>query len=137
VANLSYSRFWAEKQGKEPLPPPSNIIMKGDAGTLDDLIKSTKQGVLVTSFWYIRPVDPRNLLFTGLTRDGVLWIENGKIAYPVMNFRWNDSPIAVLKNIDAMSKEMRIPPRELQSTNIVVPALRRKEFNFTSLSEAV
>lgn len=137
VTNLSYSRFWAEKQGKEPVPPPSNIIMKGGSGSLDELIKSTKQGVLVTSFWYIRPVDPRNLLLTGLTRDGVFWIENGKIAYPVMNFRWNDSPIAVLKNIDAMSKEMRIPPRESQSTNIVVPALKLKEFNFSSLSEAV
>ncbi len=137
VTNLSYSRYWAERQGKEPIPPPSNIIMKGDSVSLDDLIKSTKQGVLVTSFWYIRPVDPRNLLLTGLTRDGVFWIENGQIAYPIMNFRWNDSPISVLKNIDAMSKEMRIPPRESQSTNIVVPALRLKEFNFSSLSEAV
>jgi len=137
VTNLSYSGYWAERQGKEPIPPPSNIIMKGDSGSLDDLIKSTKQGVLVTSFWYIRPVDPRNLLLTGLTRDGVFWIENGKIAYPVMNFRWNDSPISVLKNIDAMSKEMRMPPRESQSTKIVVPALRLKEFNFSSLSEAV
>jgi len=137
VANLNYSRFWAQKQGKEPTPGASNIIMKGGTGSLDDLIKSTKEGVLVTSFWYIRPVDPRTLLLTGLTRDGVFWIENGKIAYPVMNFRWNDSPISVLKNIDAMSKEMRIPPRESQSTSIAVPALRVKEFNFSSLSEAV
>ncbi len=137
VANLSYSRFWAEKQGKDPVPPPSNIIVKGGSGSLEDLIKSTEQGLLVTSFWYIRPVDPRTLLLTGLTRDGVFWIENGKITYPVMNFRWNDSPVAVLKNIEAMSKEMRIPPRESQSTSIAVPALRLKEFNFSSLSEAV
>lgn len=137
LTNLSYSRFWAEKQGKEPVPPPSNIIMKGGSGSLEDLIKSTKQGVLVTSLWYIRSVDPRTLLLTGLTRDGVFWIENGTIAYPVMNFRWNDSPIAVLKNIDAMSQEVRVPPRESQSTNILVPALRLKEFNFSSLSEAV
>lgn len=137
VTNLSYSRYWAEKQGKEPVPQPSNMIVKGGSGSLEDLIKSTKQGVLVTSFWYIRPVDPRTLLLTGLTRDGLFWIENGKIAYPVMNFRWNDSPVSVLKNIDAMSKEMRIPPRESQSTNVVVPALRVKEFNFSSLSEAV
>lgn len=137
VTNLAYNRYWAEKQGKEPLPFPSNIIMKGGTGTLEDLIKSTKQGVLVTSFWYIRSVDPRTLLLTGLTRDGVFWIEDGKIADPIMNFRWNDSPINVLKNIDAMSKAMRVPPRESQSGNIVVPALRLKEFNFTSLSEAV
>ncbi|HWP81112.1 MAG TPA: TldD/PmbA family protein [Bacteroidota bacterium] len=137
LQNLVYSRFWAEKQRKEPVPFPSNIIMKGGTGSLDDLIKSTKEGVLVTSIWYIRSVDPRTLLLTGLTRDGVFWIENGKIAYPVMNFRWNDSPVNVLKNIDAMSRSMRVPPRESQSGSIMVPALRIKEFNFTSLSEAV
>jgi predicted Zn-dependent protease len=137
LQNLVYSRFWAEKQGKEPLPAPSNIFMKGGSGTLEDLIKSTKEGVLVTSFWYIRSVDPRTLLLTGLTRDGVFWVENGKIAYPIMNFRWNDSPVNVLKNIDAMSKSMRVPPRESQSSSIMIPALRLKEFNFTSLSEAV
>ncbi|MGH2567227.1 MAG: TldD/PmbA family protein, partial [Bacteroidota bacterium] len=137
VTNLSYSRYWAEKQGMDPVPPPSNVIVKGGSGTLEDLIKSTKQGVLVTSIWYIRSVDPRTLLLTGLTRDGVFWIENGKIAYPVTNFRWNESPVAVLKNIEKMSKEMRIPPRESQSTTVAVPALRLKEFNFTSVSEAV
>jgi predicted Zn-dependent protease len=137
ITNLAYSRYWAEKHGKEAIPFPSNIIMKGGSGSLDGLIKSTKQGVLVTSFWYIRSVDPRTLLLTGLTRDGVFWIENGAIAYPIMNFRWNDSPIAVLKNIEAMSTAMRVPPRESQSGNIMVPALRVKEFNFTSLSEAV
>lgn len=137
VTNLVYSRSWAQKQGKEPIPVPSNIIMKGGTGSLDDLIKSTERGVLVTSLWYIRPVDPRRLLLTGLTRDGVFWIENGKIAYPIMNFRWNDSPVNVLKNIEAMSISMRVPPRESQSRNIMVPALRIKEFNFTSLSEAV
>jgi predicted Zn-dependent protease len=137
LQNLVYSRFWAEKQGKEPLPAPSNIFMKGGSGTLEDLIKSTKEGVLVTSFWYIRSVDPRTLLLTGLTRDGVFWVENGKIVYPIMNFRWNDSPVNVLKNIDAMSKSMRVPPRESQSSSIMIPALRLKEFNFTSLSEAV
>lgn len=137
LANLSYSRYWAQKQGKEPLPSPTNVIMKGGTESLEDLIKSTKEGVLVTSFWYIRAVDPRILLLTGLTRDGVFWIENGKIAYPILNFRWNESPVAVLKNIDAMSQAMRVPPRESRSPNIVVPALRVKEFTFSSLSEAV
>ena len=111
--------------------------MKGGKESLDELIKSTKQGVLVTSFWYIRGVDPRTLLFTGLTRDGVFWIEKGKIAYPVNNFRWNDSPISMLKNIDSMSKEMRGPPRESGNPNFVIPALKLKEFNFSSISEAV
>ncbi|MBI3005545.1 MAG: TldD/PmbA family protein [Ignavibacteriales bacterium] len=137
VANLFYTRYWAEKQGKEPVGFPSNIIMKGGKGSLDDLIRSTKQGILVTSFWYIRSVDPRTILLTGLTRDGVYWIENGKIAFPVNNFRWNDSPISMLKNIEAMSKEKRVPPRESGSSGFVIPALKLKEFNFSSQSEAV
>lgn len=137
VTSLNYSRFWAGKQKKEPTLTPSNIIFQGGSGSLNDLIASTEKGVLVTSIWYIRSVDPRSLLLTGLTRDGVFWIENGKIAYPVNNFRWNDSPVSVLKNIDAMSRSMRVPPRESRSPNVVVPALRIKEFNFSSVSEAV
>lgn len=137
LSSLNYTRYWAEKQKATPTPGASNLIFKGGDGSLEDLIRSTKQGVLVTSIWYIRSVDPRSLLLTGLTRDGVFWIENGKIAYPVNNFRWNDSPISVLKNIDAMSRSMRVPPRESRSPNVVVPALRVKEFNFSSVSEAV
>lgn len=137
LSNLNYTRYWAEKQKATPTPGASNLIFKGEDGSLEDLIRSTKQGVLVTSIWYIRSVDPRSMLLTGLTRDGVFWIENGKIAYPVNNFRWNDSPISVLKNIDAMSRSLRVPPRESRSPNVVVPALRVKEFNFSSVSEAV
>ena len=137
VTNLRSSRFWAGKQGASPVPSPSNIIMKGGTGSLADLIRSTKDGILVTSFWYIRGVDPRTLLLTGLTRDGVFKIENGTIAYPVMNFRWNDSPASVLKNIEAMSRASRVPSRESGSSSIVIPALRVKKFNFSSLSEAV
>lgn len=137
LTNLNYSRYWAEKQKTTPTPGASNLIFNGGDGSLEDLIRSTKQGVLVTSIWYIRSVDPRSLLLTGLTRDGVFWIENGKISHPVNNFRWNDSPISVLRNIDAMSKQVRVPPRESRSPNVVVPALRVKEFNFSSVSEAV
>ncbi len=74
---------------------------------------------------------------TGLTRDGVFWIENGKIVRPVQNFRWNDSPVAVLKNVIAMSAATRVASRESQSGNAVVPALKVKEFSFTSVSDAV
>ncbi len=137
LINLHTSRYWAQKTGTEAVPFPSNIIMKGGAASLDDLIASTERGLLVTSLWYIRGVDPRTMLFTGLTRDGVYLIENGKISYPVQNFRWNDSPVSVLKNIEAMSTAVRMPPRPTRFTNVVVPALKVREFEFTSVSEAV
>ncbi len=137
LQNLACERFWAQKSGREPLPPPSNLIMAGGSGSLDDLIASTARGVLITSLWYIRFVDPRTLLLTGLTRDGVFWIEDGKISHPVTNFRWNDSPIAVLENLDAMTESLRASPRESAATNICVPALRVKEFELSSVSDAV
>jgi len=93
--------------------------------------------VLITSLWYIRFVDPRSLLLTGLTRDGVFWIQDGKLSHPVTNFRWNDSPIRVLKNIDAMTASLRTSPRESAASNISVPALRVKEFELSSVSDAV
>jgi predicted Zn-dependent protease len=77
------------------------------------------------------------MTFTGLTRDGVFWIEDGAIKHPVTNFRWNDSPIAVLKNTVAMSQPYRVPPRPSRSTTTVVPALKVSEFTFASVSEAV
>lgn len=137
VDNLRTDRFWAQKTGKQPIPFPANVLMKGGQGSIEDLIASTERGVLVTSLWYIRGVDPRSMLFTGLTRDGIFWIENGKIAHPVQNFRWNDSPISMLRNIEAMSASMRIPPRPWRANNFVVPALRVKEFHFSSVSDAV
>ncbi len=136
VKNLIADRFWAQKTGKQPVPFPSNILMAGGKGSIDDLIASTERGVLVTSLWYIRGVDPRSMLYPGLTRDGVFFIENGKIAYPVQNFRWNDSPISMLQNIEAMSAPQRIPPRPRRVNNFVVPALRVKEFHFSSVSDA-
>ncbi|MGB0840323.1 MAG: TldD/PmbA family protein, partial [Chitinophagales bacterium] len=70
VKNLYYSRYWAKEKGKKATPFPSNIIIKGGDASLEDLIKSTKKGILVTRTWYIRTVDPQTLLYTGLTRDG-------------------------------------------------------------------
>jgi predicted Zn-dependent protease len=137
LENLHIDRFWAQKSGVEPVPPPSNLILSGGQGTVEDLIATTRRGLLVTSLWYIRSVDPRSLLFTGLTRDGVFWIEDGKIAYPVKNLRWNESVAAVLKNVDAMSASLRVPPRPGRQSTYVVPALRLKSFSFTSTSDAV
>lgn len=137
LTTLRANRYWAQLKGVDPVPMPSNLIMKGGTDSIDDLVASTERGVLVTSLWYIRSLDPRTMLYTGLTRDGVFWIENGKIAHPVTNFRWNDSPIAVLKNVVGMSRAVAVPPRPQRSTTTVVPALKVKAFNFASVSEAV
>ncbi len=137
LAALRHDRYWADKKGVAPVPAPSNLILAGGTGTVDDLVASTERGVLVTSLWYIRSLDPRTLLYTGLTRDGVFWIENGKISHPVTNFRWNDSPIAVLKNIVARSAAMPTVERGAERATSVVPALKVSAFHLASISEAV
>lgn len=137
LKNLTYSRFWAQKQGKEPIPPPTNVLMKGGDAILEDLIKAVKRGLLVTSLWYIRPLDPQRMLLTGLTRDGLFYIENGEIKYPVKNFRWNESPAFVLSNVAGMTKPMRVMGKESGQSSVAVPALLVKQFHFSSVSDAV
>jgi len=130
VKNLFYSRYWAEKQGKPATPFPPNFIMSGGTASLEDLIRDTARGVLVTRFWYIRFVDPQTLLLTGLTRDGTFYIENGQIKHAIKNFRFNESPIIMLNNVDALGK-----PERAQGS--LIPPLRIRDFTFTSLSDAV
>jgi len=100
------------------------------------MIRTTERGLLVSHFWYIRPVDPRTALFTGLTRDGVWLVEGGKVQYPVNNFRFNQSVIQMLApgNLLAIGPPERIGPGNSAS---LFPPLKVKEFNFTSKSEAV
>jgi predicted Zn-dependent protease len=136
LKTLSYSRFWAQKMNAEPTPSPQNLIMQGGRGTIDDLVRDTKDGILVTRLWYIRSLNPQTILLTGLTRDGVFKIERGRIRYPVKNFRWNDSPVAVLSNIEAMSQAYRARGSESEDFAVVCPAIRTR-FTFSSLSEAV
>ncbi|WP_116769510.1 MULTISPECIES: TldD/PmbA family protein [Maribacter] len=130
VKNLAYDRFWAKEKGVEPVPFPSNAIMTGGDASLEDLIKSTKKGILVTRLWYIRSVDPQTLLYTGLTRDGTFYIENGEIKYPVKNFRFNESPIIMLNNLETLGKQVRI-------NGNLIPYMKVRDFTFTSLSDAV
>ena len=130
VKELAYSRYWAEKQKKKPLPQGANYIMQGGTATTEELIKSTKRGILVTRTWYIRMVDPQSILLTGLTRDGTFYIEDGKIQFPLKNFRFNESPIIMLNNLAALGK----PERVGQS---LVPPMKIEDFTFTSLSDAV
>jgi len=130
VKNLTYSRFWADKKGVKAVPPPQGFLMQGGTQSLADLIKGTDKGILVTRFWYIRAVDPQTLLYTGLTRDGTFYIENGKIKFPVKNFRFNESPVIMLNNLEAMGAPVRI-------SGNMIPPLKIRDFTFSSLSDAV
>ena len=136
VKNLSYSRFWAQKQGRKALPSPNNVIMAGGTASLEDMIKSTQRGILVTKLWYIRPVDPQTILLTGLTRDGTFYIENGRIKHPVKNFRFNESPIIMLNNLETLGKPERVLSTE-SNQSYLIPPMKIREFTFTSLSDAV
>ncbi|MBC8109469.1 MAG: TldD/PmbA family protein, partial [Verrucomicrobia bacterium] len=130
VKTLAYDRFWASKKGAEAVAGPANIIMMGGDASLEELIKSTERGILVTRLWYIRAVDPQTLLYTGLTRDGTFYIENGQIKYPVKNFRFNESPVIMLNNLEAMGKQQRV-------NGNLIPPLKIRDFTFTSLSDAI
>jgi len=136
VENLYYSRYWAQKQGKPAIPGPDAVIMEGTDASLEDLIKGTDKGILVTKLWYIRSVDPQTVLQTGLTRDGTFYIENGEIKFPVKNFRFNESPIIMLNNLDALGKPERTVSGE-SGINALIPPMRIRDFTFSSLSDAV
>jgi predicted Zn-dependent protease len=131
VKALAYSRYWAKKKGV-----PANggsdgwILEGGKAASRDELIKGVAKGVLITRFWYLRMLDPQAILATGLTRDGTFLIENGAIARPVKNFRFNESPVHMLAKCDAMTAPAI-------AEGMRVPALRTHEFNLASISEAV
>ncbi len=135
VKNLYYSRFWAKEKGMEALPPPSNGIMEGGDATLEQLIDSTQRGILVTRTYYIRTVDPQTLLLTGLTRDGTFFIENGEIAYAVKNFRFNESPVTMLNNLEALGRPVRITAQF--GGPLLIPPMKIRDFTFSSLSDAV
>jgi len=132
VTNLAYTRYWAQKQGKPHAPPApgSRIIIGGGTASLDDLIKGVQRGILVTRFWYIRAVDPQTLLYTGLTRDGTFYVENGQIKHAIKNFRFNESPVIMLNNLEALGKPQRVDGG-------LVPPMVVRDFTFSSLSDAV
>lgn len=136
LRQLSYSRYWAKKQGKTPTGGANSLKMAGGTTSLDQMIGSTERGVLLTRLWYLREVDPRTILYTGLTRDGTFLIENGKITKALRNFRFNESPLFILNNLDALGRAERLAGTEAGG-DVVMPAIKVRDFNFTSLSEAV
>jgi predicted Zn-dependent protease len=151
LRTLNYDRYWARRQNVEPTGAGGGggggggfggfggLKMSGGDASLDDLIRGTERGVLVTRFWYIRGLDPRTVLFTGLTRDGTFLIENGRITRGVKNFRFNESPVNMLVNLEALGRPVRVSASESGDIGqaVVMPPIKTREFNFQSVSDAV
>ncbi|HVU55189.1 MAG TPA: TldD/PmbA family protein [Puia sp.] len=136
IKNLFYSRYWAQQKGVAPTPSPDSVIMDGGTASIEDLVKSTEKGILVTRLWYIRSVDPQTLLYTGLTRDGTFYIENGEIKFPIKNFRFNESPVIMLNNLETLGKPERTISGE-GGGSAMIPPMKIRDFTFTSLSDAI
>jgi predicted Zn-dependent protease len=137
VESLQYDRYWAGRHGVDPVPGSTNLVMEGEDRSLEELIRETARGVLVTRFWYIRTLNPADLTLTGLTRDGTFWIEGGRISHAVNNFRWNESPVRVFERLEAMSRPVRVADEDWVLDPSYVPAIRASAFRFASVSQAV
>jgi predicted Zn-dependent protease len=134
IENFRYTRYWAEQKKRDATPGPVNYILDSTQPPtpIDEMIKGMQRGLLISRFWYVRLVDPRTLVLTGLTRDGLWWIENGQVKNPVRNLRFNQSVLGMLapRNVEAIGTPQRLAP-------YVVPALRLGSFTFTSVSDAI
>ena len=151
VMNLAYSPYWAQKMGKAAAARPGNLIMQGGDKSTADMVRDTERGILVTRLWYIRMVDPQTVLLTGLTRDGTFYIENGLLKYPIKNFRFNESPVIMLNNVEELGRPVRLVGEgggggrrgffsggsPLGQEVTVAPALKVRDFTFSSLSDAI
>jgi predicted Zn-dependent protease len=142
--NLVYSRASAKKMKARPtghgftLPnehgeAPTNLVFAGGDKSVAEMIASTERGVLVTRLWYIREVEPYEKVITGMTRDGTFLIENGKIAGGIRNFRFNQSVIAALANVEMMGPSVRAAGEE--SFEMVVPAMKIRDFHFSEVTK--
>lgn len=136
LRELAYSRYWAQRSNRAPRPRGGNLILDGGTKTADELVRQVDRGILVTRFWYIRFVDQRTMVLTGLTRDGMFLIENGEITRPVRNMRWNESPLAVLNNVVEFGRTVRARGTEADGA-IAAPPILARDFTFSSVSEAV
>jgi predicted Zn-dependent protease len=131
--NLQYSRYWAQQGKREPTAGPVNYIIESSEQTpMSEMIKGMARGLVISRFWYVRLVDPRTIGLTGLTRDGLWWVEKGQVRHPVRNLRFNQSVLAMLApwNVEAIGTPQRLSP-------FMVPALRLGAFTFTSVSDAI
>jgi len=138
---LTQTRWTAGASGLPATPGTDNLIFESAAAggsTLDDLIASTRRGLLVNCLWYIREVDPQTLLLTGLTRDGVYLVEDGEVTGAVNNFRFNESPVALLRRLAEVGATVPALPREWGDyfTRAAMPPARFEDFNMSSVSQA-
>jgi len=156
--NLVYARATAEKMKASehaakvgsvrptghgfPLPnevgeAPMNIVFDAPepeaAQSVEKMVASMERGVLVTRLWYIREVDPYEKILTGMTRDGTFYVENGKIQQGIRNFRFNQSLVEMLSKVEVISAPVRASGEE--SFDMVVPAMKVKDFNFTEVTK--
>ena len=156
IRSLVYARGTAEKMRKSeykdkvgeigatghgfPLPnemgeAPTNIVFMTPGGeqTVDQMIAGTERGILITRLWYIREVDPYEKILTGMTRDGTFLVDGGKVKHGLLNFRFNQSLIEMLNNVEAMGKVVRSSGEE--AFDMVVPAMKIRGFNFTEVTK--
>jgi predicted Zn-dependent protease len=123
-------------------PGIDNLVLEvdGASGTVDDLVADVDHGLLLTCMWYIREVDPQTMLLTGLTRDGVYLVEGGEITGAVNNFRWNESPVDLMRRYTAASATVPGLSREWGDdyfSRTAMPGLRVPDFNMSSVSQAL
>ncbi len=135
LTQLFYDRYTAQEHHIDPLTTLESPCLSGEhphGARVDDLVRTTQRGILVTNFWYIRPVNPSDLTLTGMTRDGTFLIENGEIVSAVRNFRFHDSPLRAFRHVDAYTTPSEAVTSE--SGKALVPALRLHDFNFSSVT---
>ncbi len=135
---LAYGRAAAAEFGEPVAVPADNLLMTGGSASLADMIASTERGLLLTTLWYIRTVDPIVLLLTGLTRDGVYLVEDGEVTAAVNNFRFNESPLDLLRRATEAGLSEITLPREWGdwATRAAMPTLRIPDFHMSSVSQA-
>ncbi|SNS04025.1 Predicted Zn-dependent protease or its inactivated homolog [Geodermatophilus saharensis] len=140
LTNLVRPRAWALKTTAPAVVAVDNLLLEDAAATAtqDEMVAATDRGLLLTTLWYIREVDPQTLLLTGLTRDGVFLVEGGEVTGAVNNFRWNESPVDLLARITQVGRTERTLPREWNDwfTRAAMPPVRVPDFNMSSVSPA-
>ncbi|MER3423705.1 MAG: hypothetical protein C4293_11205, partial [Nitrospiraceae bacterium] len=138
LRQLWYDRYTAQEHHVHPTPSLDAPYLSGGgdghqvARDIEELIRNTDRGVLVTNFWYIRTVNPTDLTLTGMTRDGTFLIEGGRLLTALVDFRWHDSPLRALNNVEAFTAPADAVSNE--NWKMLLPALKIRDFNFSSVT---